>query len=118
MAQPPENRRHQRFRGTLTVQVVSSATHSFGTLYEISEGGAFIEISPLPAVGAIITVGLLVDGERMSLPAEVRYRLATEVGPRGLEGVGVCWTELTVPEKDMITRVVERAQAGKPLREG
>ena len=116
MAQPPENRRHQRFRGTLTVQVVSTATHTFGTLYEISEGGAFIEVSPLPSVGALVTVAFLVDGERLSLPAEVRYRLATEVGPRGLEGVGVSWTELTPPEQDMVNRLVGRAQAGKPLR--
>ena len=116
MAQPIENRRHPRYRGTLTVQVISSATHTFGTLYEISAGGAFIEISPLPQVGTIVTVAIQVDGERMNLPAEVRYRLATEVGPRGLEGVGVCWTELTPAETDMVLRVVERAQTGRPLR--
>ena len=116
MPLPPENRRHDRFRGTLTVQVVSPATQTFGTLYEISEGGAFLEVSPLPPVGAAISVHVLVDGERMVLPAEVRYRLSTETGPRGLEGVGVSWEEVGSLEREMIARLVERAQAGKPLR--
>jgi PilZ domain len=116
MTKPQENRRHERFRGTLTVQVVSHSTQTFGTLYEISEGGAFIEVSPLPPVGTIITIAILVDSQRLSLPAEVRYRLATEVGPRGLEGVGVSWTELTPSEQEVVNRLVERAQAGKALR--
>jgi PilZ domain len=116
MAQPPENRRHDRFRGTLTVQVVGPATHTFGTIYEVSEGGAFVEVSPLPPVGAHIRVDVLVDGVRNSLPAVVRYRLATETGPRGLEGVGVEWTELSPDERELVGRLVERAQAGKPLR--
>ena len=116
MAQPPENRRHDRFRGTLTVQVVGPATQTFGTIYEVSEGGAFLEVSPLPPVGAHIRIEALVDGERASLPAEVRYRLATETGPRGLEGVGVAWGELSPDERELIGRLVERAQAGKPLR--
>jgi len=116
MHQPPENRRHDRFRGTLTVQVVGPATHSFGTIYEVSEGGAFIEVSPLPPVGAIIRVQVVVDGKRAALAAEVRYRLATESGPRGLEGVGVQWVTLTDAERELVARLIERAQAGTPLR--
>jgi hypothetical protein len=116
VAQPPENRRHDRFRGTLTVQVVGPATQTFGTLYEISEGGAFIEVSPLPPVGATISVQVLIDGERHTLYAQVRYRMATEAGPRGLEGVGVSWEAPGEGEREVILRLVERAQAGKPLR--
>ncbi len=116
MSQPTDSRRHERFCGTLTVQVVGDGTHRFGTLYEISVGGAFIEVSPLPAVGAAIAVTVISDGERIVLPAEVRYRLASELGPRGLEGVGVEWGELGPDEKDMLDRFIARAQAGKPLR--
>jgi len=116
VAGPPENRRHDRFRGTLTVQVVSPDTHTFGTIYEISEGGAFLEVSPLPSVGVIIGVQVLVDCVRSSLPAEVRYRLSTETGPRGLEGVGVAWQELSATDGELLGRLIDRAQAGKPLR--
>jgi hypothetical protein len=111
-----DSRRHERFRGTLTVQVVGDGTHRFGTLYEISVGGAFLEVSPLPPVGAAIAVTVVSDGERISLPAEVRYRLASELGPRGLEGVGVEWGELGPEETALVERLIVRAQAGKPLR--
>src|SRR5262249_62048099 len=104
MPQPPENRRHDRFRGTLTVQVVGPATHTFGTIYEVSEGGAFVEVSPLPPVDAHIRVDVLVDGVRSSLPAVVRYRLATETGARGVEGVGGGWRELPPAGRELVGR--------------
>jgi hypothetical protein len=116
MRDPKESRRHERFRGTLTVQVLGDGTQRFGTLYEISLGGAFLEVSPLPQVGAAITVTVTSDGERLSLPAEVRYRLASEVGPRGLEGVGVAWGSLGPAEKALVERLIGRAQSGRPLR--
>ena len=116
MADPNEHRRHERFRGTLTVQVVGDGTQRFGTLYEISAGGAFLEVSPLPAAGAEIRIGVVTDGERTFLPAQVRYRLASELGPRGLEGVGVAWGDLSPAEKQLVDRLIGRAQAGKPLR--
>src|SRR5258708_31471368 len=102
MAEPNDNRRHERFRGTLTVRVVGDGTQRFGTLYEISQGGAFLEVSPLPQVGATIGVTVVSDGERLTIPAEVRYRLASELGPRGLEGVGVSGRELGTAERSMV----------------
>jgi hypothetical protein len=116
VADASDNRRHERFRATLTIQVVGDGTQRFGTLYEISAGGAFLEVSPLPATGAAIRVGVVVDGERLFLPAQVRYRLASELGPRGLEGVGVQWGELSQLERALVDRLIARAQAGRPLR--
>jgi hypothetical protein len=116
MAQGQDNRRHARFAGTLTVKVVGDGTQRFGTIYEISSGGAFLEVSPLPAVGAIVDVSINCDGERHLLRAEVRYRAASEVGPRGLEGVGVEWQEVSAAARALIERLIERAQTGKPLR--
>jgi hypothetical protein len=111
-----DNRRYARFYGTLTVKVVGDGTQRFGTIYEISQGGAFLEVSPLPAVGAVVEVAISSDGERHLLPAVVRYRAASEIGPRGLEGVGVEWQELSPTAKALIEKLIERAQSGKPLR--
>jgi hypothetical protein len=114
--QPPESRRHQRFLGTLTVQVVAPVTSTFGTLYEVSTGGAFLEVSPLPPIGAVVTLHLLVDGKRSALEAEVRYRMSTEVGPRGLEGVGLSWLDPGPEQRALIELLVGRAQEGRALR--
>jgi hypothetical protein len=113
---PPENRRHDRFPGSLTVQVTGDGTQRFGTIFQISLGGAFLEVSPLPAVGALVELRVLEGGERHALRAEVRYRAANDVGPRGIEGVGVSWRELTPEGRGLVERIVSRAQVGKPLR--
>jgi len=109
-------RRFDRFGGTLTVQVTGDGTRRFGTIYEISAGGAFLEVSPLPAVGGHVDIEVVLDGIRHNLRAEVRYRVAGDVGPRGLEGIGVAWQELGPAEQEIVTRLLERAQQGQPLR--
>src|SRR5512143_3810502 len=109
-------RRHERFRGTLTVQVSGDGTRRFGTIYEVSLGGAYLEVSPLPAVGAIVDVTIIEGGVRHTLAAEVRYREASDVGARGVEGVGVSWRELDAGGRGLVERLVGRAQLGKPLR--
>jgi hypothetical protein len=116
MRKPNETRRHPRYRGILTVQVRWGVSSAFGTLYELSEGGAFVEFSPLPPVGTVVSLLIVTDGLRHELRGEVRYRLATEVGPRGLEGVGLSWHEHGPAERALVSRLLERAQAGKPLR--
>jgi hypothetical protein len=116
MVHGPDNRKFARFYGTLTVKVVGDGTQRFGTIYEISLGGAFLEVSPLPAVGALIDVAISCDGERHVLRAEVRYRAASDVGPRGLEGVGVEWQDPPPAAKALIERLIDRASTGKPLR--
>jgi hypothetical protein len=116
MAQGQDNRRFTRFHGTLTVKVLGDGTQRFGTIYEISQGGAFLEVSPLPAVGALVEVSISSDGERHVLQAVVRYRAASEIGPRGLEGVGVEWQDPSPAAKVLIEKLIERAQTGKPLR--
>ena len=50
--------------------------------------------------------------------ASGRYRSASDVGPRGIEGVGVSWRELTAEGRTLVERIVARAQVGKPLRGG
>jgi hypothetical protein len=111
-----DHRRHERFPGTLTVQVGGDGTHRFGTIYEVSLGGAFLEVSPLPAIGAAVDVTIVESGLRHVLRAEVRYREASEIGPRGVEGVGISWRELTEDGRSLVDRLVGRAQLGKPLR--
>ena len=113
-----DHRRHERFAGTLTVQVSGDGTQRFATIFEVSMGGAFLEVSPLPSVGATVDITILEGGERRVLRAEVRYREASEIGPRGVEGVGVSWRELTEEGRSLIERLVGRAQLGKPLRGG
>lgn len=116
MPPPADNRRHERFRGTLTVQIVGDGAQRFGTLYEISEGGAFLEVSPLPPIGAAIGIVAICDGEQAMLPALVRYRLASDLGTRGLEGVGLSWDELEEDARALVERLLARAQSGQPLR--
>lgn len=116
MADPQDNRRHERFSGTLTVQVTGDGTQRFGTIYEVSLGGAFLEVSPLPAVGATVAINVVENGERLTLHAEVRYRVASDMGARGIEGVGVSWRELSMEGRALVERLVGRAQIGKPLR--
>lgn len=113
---PPENRRHDRFPGTLTVQVTGDGTQRFGTIFEVSMGGAFLEVSPMPAVGSLVELRVLESGERQVLRAEVRYRAGNDTGPRGIEGVGVSWRELSPEGRLLVERIVGRAQVGKPLR--
>ncbi len=109
-------RRFDRYGGSLTVQVTGDGTRRFGTIYEISAGGAFLEVSPLPAVGGHVAIEIVVDNVRRVLHAEVRYRVATDVGPRGLEGIGVAWLELGAPDKELVALLLDRAQLGQPMR--
>jgi PilZ domain-containing protein len=111
-----EARRHERFRGTLTVAVSGDGTQRFGTIYEVSMGGAFLEVSPLPQVGAVVNIQIVEGGERRTLIAEVRYRENSDIGARGVEGVGVAWKELNPEGRALVERLVGRAQLGKPLR--
>jgi hypothetical protein len=109
-------RRFDRFGGSLTVQVTGDGTRRFGTIYEISAGGAFLEVSPLPAVGSHVDIEVMLDGVRHVLAAEVRYRTASDIGPRGLEGIGVAWIEGGAAARELVALLVERAQLGRPLR--
>ena len=111
-----EARRHERFRGTLTVAVSGDGTQRFGTIYEVSMGGAFLEVSPLPPVGGVVELRVVEGGAQTTLRAEVRYRASNDVGPRGLEGVGVSWRDLTPDGRALVERIVARAQVGRPLR--
>ena len=116
MAEPQEFRRHERYAGTLTVQMTGDGTQRFGTLYEISLGGAFVEVSPLPAIGALVDIVVVEGGTRQILRAEVKYRVASDVGIRGIEGVGLAWSDLSLDGRALVERLVSRAAAGKPLR--
>jgi hypothetical protein len=110
-------RRHERYGGSLTVQVAGDGTRRFGTIYEISAGGAFLEVSPLPSVGVEISVTVTrAGGERLTLPAVVRYYASGLQGPRGLEGVGIEWLELQPDEKALVDEMIARAQEGRSLR--
>jgi hypothetical protein len=79
-------------------------------------GGAFVEVSPLPAVGAAVDINVVEGGARTTLGARVRYRVASDVGARGIEGVGISWRELSADGRALVERLVGRAQVGKPLR--
>jgi len=116
MAEAQEFRRHERYAGTLTVQMTGDGTQRFGTVYEVSLGGAFVEVSPLPAVGALVEIVVLEGGVRQKLRAEVKYRVASDIGARGIEGVGLSWFELPLEGRELVERLVTRAAAGKPLR--
>jgi hypothetical protein len=116
VTEPQDNRRHERFAGTLTVQVSGDGTQRFATIYEVSLGGAFLEVSPLPAVGATVDINVVESGERATLRAEVRYRVASDVTARGIEGVGVSWKDLGPEGRALVELLVGRAQVGKPLR--
>jgi hypothetical protein len=111
-----EHRRHERHRCALTVQVSGEGTRRFATMLEVSLGGAYLQVSPLPAVGAVVDVAIVEGGVRQVVQAEVRYREASEMGPRGVEGVGVSWRDGDAAGRGLIERLVERAQLGRPLR--
>lgn len=99
------------------MQVAGDGTRRFGTIYEVSAGGAFLEVSPLPAVGVEVTVTVTrIDGARLLLPASVRYYASGLQGPRGLEGVGIEWRELGPEERTFVDEMIARAQEGRSLR--
>lgn len=110
-------RRYERYPSTLTVQVTGDGTTRFGTIYEISLGGAFLEVSPLPEVGANVTVVVTLPAGRFVFQAEVRYYASGLSGPRGMEGVGVAWLSPGAPEQAILADFVERARSGRPLRD-
>ncbi len=111
------HRRHERYGGSLTVQVAGDGTRRFGTIYEVSAGGAFLEVSPLPAVGTEVEVIITrTDGARLLMRAAVRYYASGLQGPRGLEGVGIEWTELGAEERAFVDEMLARAQEGRSLR--
>ncbi len=110
-------RRHERYPSTLTVQVTGDGTTRFGTVYEISMGGAFLEVSPLPEVGAHVTIVATLPSGRFVFKAEVRYYASGLSGPRGMEGVGVAWIDPGAAEQAVLADWVERARAGRPLRD-
>jgi PilZ domain len=113
----PHQRRHPRYPGTLTVQVFrDGAPPAFGTIYEISAGGAFLEVTPIPPVGGTIAIEVRDGARRVRLPAEVRYYVSAIDGPRGLGGVGLLWKDLAGDSEALVNVLVERAAAGKPLR--
>jgi len=112
----PQSRRHDRYQSTLTVRVGGDGTQRYGTIYQISAGGAFLEVSPLPVVGTLVEIVVVVDGASHALGAEVRYRCAGDAGPRGIDGVGVAWTDLNAEQRAVVDTVLERAQAQQPLR--
>lgn len=109
-------RRHERYPSTLTVQVSGDGTTRFGTIYEVSQGGAFLEVSPLPSVGGAIAVMISIGDRRVRLEAEVRYYTSAMTGPRGLEGVGVAWIAPDDDAQKLLTEWLERAKDGKRLR--
>jgi hypothetical protein len=111
-----ESRKHERFSGTMTVKVEGDGTQRYGTIYQISAGGAFLEVSPLPTVGGLVRIVITEGATRHAIGAEVRYRVSSEVGPNGIEGVGVAWIDPTPEQAQLIARLLERAQNGKPMR--
>lgn len=110
-------RRHERYAATLTVQVEREGHRRFATIYEVSLGGAFLEISPPPAVGVVLTIVIAWTGGReILLPAQVRYYSGDDRGPRGMEGVGIAWKNLDAERQALVAALVERAQTGRALR--
>lgn len=110
-------RKYERYPSTLTVQVTGDGTTRFGTIYEVSQGGAFLEVSPLPSVGSTVTVLIPLGERRVSIRAEVRYYCSSMTGPRGLEGVGVAWVDPGEAERAFIAEWLENAKNGKRLRD-
>lgn len=112
-----ETRRHARYAATLTVQVERDGARRFATIFDISLGGAFLEMASAPSVGEKITVIVMRQGRKeVRLTAEVRY-YASANGRRGMDGVGLAWKGLDSEGNAFVAVLVERAQAGKPLRD-
>jgi hypothetical protein len=112
-----ENRRFQRFEGTLTVHVSGDGIQRFGTICEVSQGGAFLAVSPVPAVGSTVLLTVKCRERQVSLAAEVRYYSSGLRTARGLEGVGIAWAHLGADEQAFVAEIISRAAAGRPLRD-
>lgn len=110
-------RRHDRYRGALTVQLEVDAVRRTTAVFEVSGGGAFIEtLRPLTA-GTMVKIHVLRDdGSALTLDAEVRYfRRENEDNPTG---IGVSWHELDAEARAWLKTVIERAAAGEKWRKG
>jgi len=94
----PRHERRQHFRGKarpgriLPVRFRTSAHESWtdARTRNIGVGGAFIETSPLPAVGATLTVELALptSDQKFTMPAVVRWA-SESTGGIGVQFVGV-----------------------------
>jgi hypothetical protein len=83
-------------------------------LFELSEGGGFVESLPLP-VGSRARVRLVADdGRRVELSAEILYyRVGDDVDP---SGCGLAWVDLDDPARDVLNTMLSRAASGDSFR--
>lgn len=93
------------------MQVVRDGVRRFGTIHQVSLGGAFVEVAPAPPVGTIVDVVVWRDAStRVILPAEARYAKRDGDAPCGFAGIGVAWGELDANQRAVVETIVARAR--------
>jgi hypothetical protein len=117
-AEKYKRRRHPRQTLSLTVGIHTAAGRSFGTLYDISQTGAFVALDPPPGAGARLTLTIRMhDGSELALPAFVRHSMG-ENSPKLVSGVGI---EFKVPDEKTEARLaalIERLRKHEDPRAG
>lgn len=113
---PKKRRREQRLATALTVQVRSAGRRCYGTMYDISQSGAFIAVDSPPGAGARLQIAIrMSDHSDLVVEAEVRYSTSDE-GVRLSAGVGVQFVDLDEQKREALYGIVERIKAGKKAR--
>lgn len=108
-------RLHERYRGSLTVQLERDGVRRFATIYDMSRGGAFLEIHPAPPPGTSLTIFIArPDGRALSFPCEARHsRFDRDLD---LSGVGVAWGDLDDEARAYLDELLARAAAAQRFR--
>ena len=103
-----KRRRQTRLPLSLTVGIHTAAGRSFGTLYDISQTGAFVAIDPPPGAGAQLTLAVRMnDGSELRLPGEVKHSMGDD-SPKLVSGVGVEFHELDEATRTQLDHLLER----------
>src|SRR5579884_1699887 len=116
MAQQIKRRQHMRYPVSLTVTVQTAGWRRFGTMYDVSRGGAFIGLDSPPAAGTTVSIALAFeDGAALTLRGEVKHAHVDD--PRKLvSGFGMEFQAVAGEDERRLVHVLDRARKGENPR--
>jgi hypothetical protein len=118
VAEPAERRRYARYPVSLAVRVGGSSGARFGTMYDISVGGAFVALEPSVPVHSALTITILLhDRSELVLDGEVRHASgAAGTSTDRVGGVGVEFRLVDPKARRRLVSLVERVRQSQDPR--
>jgi hypothetical protein len=115
---PVERRRYARYPVALAVRVGASSGARFGTMYDISVGGAFVALDPAVPVHSALTITILLhDHSELVLDGEVRHASsAPGASADRVSGIGVEFRLADPKARRRLVSLVERVRQSQDPR--